>query len=69
MSDGFPELFNDNGEILDDNRVKDIFSKIAENPSNRIVKFLFEAGDEWRNKTSLKDDITFVVCKMKPHVE
>ena len=69
MSDGFPELFNDNGEILDDNRVKDIFSKIAENPSNRIVKFLFEAGDEWRNKTSLKDDITFVVCKMKPPVE
>lgn len=66
MSDGYPELFNDRDQILEDFRVKDIFKHIAEKPSNEVVHHLFRAGDEWRNGRSLNDDITFVVCKMKP---
>jgi len=65
MSDGFPELFNNENEILDNERVKNIFARHAEKPANEIVNRLFEAGDEWRNGRSLKDDITFIVCSMK----
>jgi serine phosphatase RsbU (regulator of sigma subunit) len=65
MSDGFTELFNNKNETLGDERVKDLFSRVAEKPSNEIVNQLYEAGDEWRNGQILKDDITLVVCKMK----
>ena len=66
MSDGFPELFNEKNEILDTNRIKEIFAKIAERPSNDIVNFLFTSGDEWRKNRPQHDDITFIVCKIKP---
>jgi serine phosphatase RsbU (regulator of sigma subunit) len=66
MSDGYPELFNDKDEILDNERIKDIFASCAEMPASEIVCQLFMAGDEWRNGKRLRDDITFVVCKMKP---
>lgn len=65
MSDGYPELFNDKNETLDDHRIKDIFLEYAEKPSNEIVRELFAAGDAWRNGIAIKDDITFVVCKLK----
>ena len=65
MSDGFPELFNDQNEILDTQRIKEMFAKFAERSSNEIVNHLFASGDEWRKNRSLNDDITFVVCKMK----
>ncbi len=65
MSDGLPELFNDQNEILDTHRIKEIFAKIADRPANEIINYLFAAGDEWRKNRSLHDDITLVVCKMK----
>ena len=64
MSDGFPELFNDRNETLDDTRVKEIFKEVAHKSSNQIVHHLFQASDEWRKGRALHDDITFVVCKM-----
>lgn len=69
MSDGFPELFNDKNEILDNERTKELFAKVAVKPANDIVNHLFAAGDEWRNGRSIQDDITFVVCKSKPGSE
>jgi sigma-B regulation protein RsbU (phosphoserine phosphatase) len=66
MSDGFPELFNEKNEILDTNRIKEIFAEIAEKPSNEIVSYLFTSGDEWRKNRPLHDDVTFIVCKIKP---
>ena len=65
MSDGFPELFNDKDETLDEDKIKEIFAMHAHKPANEIIKQLFLAGDDWRKGRSLHDDITFVVCKMK----
>ena len=66
MSDGFPELFNEKNETLDNDRVKDIFAEFVKRPSDEIVSALSAAGDEWRNGRPIKDDITLVVCKRKP---
>lgn len=63
MSDGLPELFNDQNDTFDDFRVKEIFKDVAELPANEISSKLFQAGDEWRKDTSQKDDMTFVVFK------
>ena len=64
MSDGFPELFNDRDELLDETRVKQIFTEVAEKSSNQIIDHLFKSADRWRGERALHDDITFVVCKV-----
>jgi len=66
MSDGLPELFNEKNEMLDNDRVKEIFAEYVKKPANDIVGALFAAGDEWRQGRNIKDDITLVVCKRKP---
>jgi serine phosphatase RsbU (regulator of sigma subunit) len=65
MSDGLLELFNEQNDILDDHRVKEIFKNVAENSANNIVNQLFKAADDWRKSRSLNDDLTLVVCKIK----
>ncbi len=64
MSDGFPELFNENNEMLDDIRVKEIFKDAANLPVRDILNYLFNAGDEWRKEKDLHDDVTFVIGKL-----
>ena len=64
MSDGYPELLNEQGEMLDYPRIKDIFREAAEKPSTEIVHHLMEAGEAWRNGRMQDDDITFVVFKI-----
>lgn len=64
MSDGFPELFNDKKELLDYDRVKDIFKETAELSSEKIVDHLFMTADKWRNGSPQNDDITFIVLKL-----
>ena len=65
MSDGFPELFNKQKEILDYGKAKDIFASIAESTPQRIIEQLFKEADKWRNGAKQEDDITFVVIKFK----
>ncbi|UCH65032.1 MAG: SpoIIE family protein phosphatase [Ignavibacterium sp.] len=65
MSDGFPELFNKQKEILDYERAKEIFGNAATQPSKKIIDELCNAADDWQAGTHQQDDITFVVMKVK----
>jgi len=63
MSDGFPELFNEEKEMLDYPRVIEIFKNVARLSADRIVSELFRAADAWRRSRNQEDDITFAVIK------
>lgn len=65
MSDGFPELFNNKDEMLDYDRVKEIFKEAGERTADEIVEHLAESGKKWRHGRPQDDDITFVVLKVK----
>ncbi|MBL1214577.1 MAG: SpoIIE family protein phosphatase [Ignavibacteriae bacterium] len=65
MSDGFPELFNDEKEMYGYQRARNYFKEIAgENPEEIITK-LKKTGAEWTNDNDPDDDVTFVVIKVK----
>jgi serine phosphatase RsbU (regulator of sigma subunit) len=65
MSDGFPELFNKQKEILDYKNVTEIFCSVAEKPSKKIIEELNIAAEKWMDGADQQDDITFVVVKVK----
>jgi serine phosphatase RsbU (regulator of sigma subunit) len=65
MSDGFPELFNRQKEILDYDRAKEIFGNAAPQSPKKIIEELCNAADDWQAGTNQQDDITFVVMKVK----
>jgi serine phosphatase RsbU (regulator of sigma subunit) len=65
MSDGFPELFNEQKEILDYQPAKEIFTSVADLAPDKIVNELCLAADNWRGNANQEDDITFVVVKLK----
>lgn len=65
MSDGFPELFNEQKEILGYDSVKNIFGKIAFAQPGEIIRHLCREVDKWKANADQEDDITFVVVKVK----
>ena len=65
MSDGLPELFNEEMEMLDYPRVKEIFKGAAQKSPDEIISHLNESGEKWRKGKAQDDDITFVVVKVK----
>lgn len=65
MSDGFPELFNKEKELLGYEKAKELFSSYAELNSNQIIERLCKDADNWRGDANQEDDITFVVVKFK----
>ena len=65
MSDGFPELVNEEKEMLGYKRAKHIFEEIStETPENIILK-LKDTGSSWVKDKDPDDDVTFVVIKVK----
>jgi serine phosphatase RsbU (regulator of sigma subunit) len=65
MSDGFPELFNQNDEMLGMARVKRIFKDTVKESPGDIIASLNEAGERWSSGRTQEDDITFLVIKRK----
>ncbi len=65
MSDGLPEMFNPDGEILDYPAAKDIFAEVAPRSPHEIIAHLSKAGETWANGHPQEDDVTFVVMKVK----
>jgi predicted ATPase/serine phosphatase RsbU (regulator of sigma subunit)/tRNA A-37 threonylcarbamoyl transferase component Bud32 len=63
MSDGFPELFNSEGEWLTYERVEEIFREIATQSPDDIIKALQEEIDQWAGNVKPDDDITFFVLQ------
>jgi serine phosphatase RsbU (regulator of sigma subunit) len=64
LTDGLPEQMNRNEEMFDYSRVKDCFSKFAEESPDEIISNLVKQGDEWMNGAIQADDISFVVLKV-----
>ncbi|MEP7339468.1 MAG: PP2C family protein-serine/threonine phosphatase, partial [Acidobacteriota bacterium] len=64
MSDGLPERFNGQQEMLDYAPIKQTFAQYASLPSQEIIKQLVSLGEQWADGQSQDDDITFVVVKV-----
>lgn len=63
MSDGLPELFNPEGEILDYPAVRRFLAESADGSATEIANSLQEQGRRWAAGKSPGDDITLVVLK------
>ena len=65
MSDGYPELFNDDKELFGYGRVEKEFSKIARKSPSEIIENLKDSASDWVGNKEPNDDVTFVVIKVK----
>ena len=65
VSDGLPELFNENKEMFGYKRMRNIFEESADKNPEVIIKNLKDAGSEWVKDKDPDDDVTFVVIKVK----
>ena len=65
MSDGFPELFNENKEMYGYKRARNYFEEIAGETPEEIISKLKDAGSDWVKDADPDDDVTFVVIKVK----
>ena len=65
LSDGFPELYNNEKEMYGYERVIKTFKEVAEYSSKEIIEKLKNKVIEWSAGKTPEDDVTFVVIKMK----
>jgi len=65
LSDGFPELFDENRNMFGYDRVGTVFSEVATRSSEEIIDHLKKVGSSWIDEAEPDDDITFVVIKVK----
>lgn len=65
LSDGLPELKNENDEQYGYTKVKDEFKSAAEKHPDEIVEYLKNSASQWMSGLEPDDDITFVVIKVK----
>ncbi len=65
MSDGFPERFNAESEILDYDKAKEVLVEIAEYSPGRIIEHFVTVGENWADGRPQNDDVTFVVIKTR----
>ena len=65
MSDGLPELQNENKEMFGYKRARNSFEEVAEKEPEEIISYLKEAGSRWVDDKDPEDDVTFVVIKVK----
>ncbi len=65
MSDGFPERFNMNDEMLDYSKAKTVLAEVACQSPQSIINHFVEVGDEWAGGRLQDDDVTFVVLKKR----
>jgi serine phosphatase RsbU (regulator of sigma subunit) len=64
MSDGLPETFNKDREMLEYSRLCEVLQLHGDLSPNEIVHHLIEAGEKWSRGTPQHDDITLVVVKV-----
>jgi len=63
MSDGLQDLFNEQDETFDYERVKECFAKAGGSAPREVISALFQAAEDWRDGAQQNDDITFVVIR------
>ncbi|MFB3132941.1 MAG: SpoIIE family protein phosphatase, partial [Rhodothermales bacterium] len=75
MSDGFPELFNSQQEMLGYDRARTVFEEVAHRRPEEIIDHFVTTAAIWTNdqapvdEAAYDDDMTFIVMKVKgsPH--
>jgi serine phosphatase RsbU (regulator of sigma subunit) len=65
MSDGFPEMFNEEKEMLGYERAVQIFREAAARPAPEVIDHMKESAERWAGTRPPDDDVTFVVLKMQ----
>ncbi|MBD3341877.1 MAG: SpoIIE family protein phosphatase [Candidatus Lokiarchaeota archaeon] len=65
MTDGFPELFDSEKEIIGYYRPVSIFRQVGEQSPEKIIQHFKEYADSWTNGHSQEDDTTFLEIKTK----
>jgi serine phosphatase RsbU (regulator of sigma subunit) len=65
MSDGFPELYNENKDMLGYDKAVEIFNEAANSKSGEVIQQLINEAKNWAGNYPLQDDITFVVVRIK----
>ncbi|HEY0047957.1 MAG TPA: PP2C family protein-serine/threonine phosphatase, partial [Pyrinomonadaceae bacterium] len=63
LSDGFPEMFNESGEMLGFEKAAEVLPEIAANEPDEIIRRLVIIGQQWAGSRPPDDDVTFVVLK------
>ncbi len=64
MSDGFPEMFNVENEMLGFGKAAEILPQFAMNSPQEIINRLVKVGEDFANGRPQDDDVTFVVLKV-----
>lgn len=65
MSDGFPEMFNEQGETLDYATAKMVLAEVACRSPQEIINHFVKVGEKWAGARPQDDDVTFVVLKVR----
>ncbi len=65
MSDGFPEMFNEVGEMLDYGKAKTVLEETARQSPQEIINRFVQVGEQWAGARAQDDDVTFVVLQVK----
>jgi serine phosphatase RsbU (regulator of sigma subunit) len=65
MSDGFPEMFNSQNEMLGFDKAGEVLPSIADKSPEEIINYLVHIGETWAGTRPPDDDVTFVVLKVR----
>ncbi len=65
MSDGFPEMFDENGEMLAEDTAANVLREAANESAQNIINRFVETGEKWAGSRPADDDVTFVVLKIE----
>ncbi len=66
MSDGFPELFDARGAMLGYEAMEEVVRAGAQGSPEALLTHLRRTMAAWTNGHPLRDDVTFLVLRMKP---
>jgi len=65
MSDGLQEMFNEENEILGDEKVIQAFEESADQSPQQIIDHLISVAQDWAGGHPLEDDMTLMVIKFR----
>jgi serine phosphatase RsbU (regulator of sigma subunit) len=65
MTDGFPEMFNEAGEMQPDETAKNLLAETAVLSPQEIINRFVRVGELWAGTRPQDDDVSFVVMKIK----
>jgi serine phosphatase RsbU (regulator of sigma subunit) len=65
MSDGFPEMFDESGNMLGYEKAGEMLKEVANLSPQEIINRFVETGEKWAGLRAQDDDVTFVVIKIR----